>query len=179
MPLFGIANLDENILLKLEADISLEEKALILASHMDEAIKRGDPNGGGLLQVENFYDINSAYQQAMNFLNILPELTGIVIWIGDQSATWDKLYDHLRRLNRIWIPKKFIRRSLVKELAKSAPTVYGNFNQEYLDFVLFRHSDANVLAQMLPSLEPIKKNALLEGFKKCVFVQVILGDKKL
>jgi len=168
-PLFAPTNPQDIMAEHLPPEASMEEQATMLATLMEEAIKTGDPNGGGLLVQEDFQNIDAAWQRLVKVLNILPDLSAVVFWIGDQTADWDRLYYHLRRLNRIWIPKTYAEPLVTNEIAQAAPTPYGDFRPEHFDFAVFRHAHADTLAQILPALDASKRLRFMGEFQQILF----------
>jgi len=81
-------------------------------------------------------------------LQLAADTSGLVFWCGDASLTENTLYDHLRRLNQIEVPKNY------SENHESGST--GGY-----ELVTFRHADANVMAQVLPALDASQQSRLL------------------
>lgn len=84
----------------------------------------------------------------------------LVFWIGNTSLTPEAFYKHLRRLNKVLIPRDkgqtqtgdmegAMSRAAATEEEEAAPP---EGRQDY-ELVIFRHADANVMAQVLPALD--------------------------
>jgi hypothetical protein len=72
------------------------------------------------------------------FANAGPWLAGdkpaLVFWIGGADLTHERLFKHLRSLNKVLVPQE-----------------HGKADE--LEAVIFRHADGNVLASVLPVLD--------------------------
>ncbi|MEP7456974.1 DUF4123 domain-containing protein [Phyllobacterium sp. SB3] len=79
---------------------------------------------------------------------IVTDSRAAVFWIGDSSLTEDALYTHLRTINEILI------------LAEGGGPA---------ERVTFRHSDANVMAQVLPALDEVQFARLLGPARSILF----------
>lgn len=85
-----------------------------------------------------------------------------VFWCGDQTLSAERLYRHLRGLNRIVVPKDWRDSSVsiegprVSNEIESAAAGEGEPTRcdevAHSEMVIFRHADANVMMQTIPAL---------------------------
>lgn len=101
-------------------------------------------------------------------LRIATERDAAVFWIGDALFSEKALYRHLRSVNKVLVPRDH-----------AAPTKKGSWNNEDAVFppsdtsrelVAFRHADANVMAQVLPTLTPRQLSRLFGPAKDLLFL---------
>lgn len=101
-------------------------------------------------------------------LRIATEVDAVVFWIGDALFSEIALYRHLRTINKVLVPRD-----------PAAPTKKGSWNNEDTVFppsdtshepVAFRHADANVMAQVLPTLTPPQLSRLFGPAKYLLFL---------
>ena len=101
-------------------------------------------------------------------LRIATDLDAVVFWIGDASFSEKALYRHLRTINKVLVPRD-----------QAAPTAKGRRNNEDTVFptsdtshelVDLRHANANVMAQVLPTLTPPQLTRLFGPAKYLLFL---------
>lgn len=112
-----------------------------LASQMRAAIEAGDPTGGGMLPLDDADNPRAVVARLDVTLRLVGDCPGVVFWVGTSALTEDLLHDHLRRLNKMLVP------AMGSEIALPGP-------DETYELVIFRHADANALAQVIPALDP-------------------------
>ncbi|MGX9935620.1 DUF4123 domain-containing protein [Advenella kashmirensis] len=108
---------------------------------------------GNVSNEQRITEITSRFEA---ILQLAADTSGLVFWVGDASLTEAALYDHLRRLNQIEVPKSS------SESNESA-------NSGGYELVTFRHADANVMAQVLPSLEASQLSRLFGSCRQIFF----------
>lgn len=135
--------------------LSPQQVSQRLAKEMNDAIKAGDPTGGGLLPVDDYQDIEAALQRVETMIRIVGETSGLVFWFGDKRLTWESFYQHLRRLNKFQVHRQHIA-GVTHAIADAAGAAEPVNEPEKYESLVFRHADANVLSQILPVLEPDK-----------------------
>ncbi|MDB6183266.1 DUF4123 domain-containing protein [Paracoccus fistulariae] len=79
-------------------------------------------------------------------MTLIANRPAAVFWQCPAGA--EALYKHLRGINMVLIPKEF---APPDDLAR--PDVNGSQDSETHEAVLFRHADANVIAQTLPAMD--------------------------
>jgi hypothetical protein len=104
-----------------------------------------------------------------SIFEIAGDKAGLVFWIGDASLTPEALYSHLRKLNKVLIPKTPDSADEGGELAEAADIGESDPPPDY-ELVLFRHADANVMAQVLPALDKPQSARLLGPCREILFV---------
>lgn len=109
-----------------------------MAAEALAAYEAGDETGGGAF-TDPFApvpaDPNATIAALLGVIGDAPH--GAVFWIGGPELTEPALWRHVRTLNRILVPSRFV--------PKEEPT------DEPVS-VVFRHADGNVLAEILPVL---------------------------
>ena len=97
-------------------------------------------------------------------LSLLPETSAVVFWEyeGDSKL----LFRHLRTINNIMIPRDEDTPPMPDPMDPEGET-YGN--TEYHEQVLFRHSDANVMAQVLPEMDEYQLGRILGPAQAVIF----------
>lgn len=146
-----------------------EDLSKALAQKFHEALATGDKTAGGMLVPEDFDDIDAAQKRIARVIELAPTLAGMTAWVGDSDITTEMFFKHLRRLNRIWVPKRYNPADNMSEIAEAAVSPYADFQQETHDFVLMRYCDANVLAQMLPVVDGSTQAKFLGPFHTMLF----------
>jgi hypothetical protein len=76
-------------------------------------------------------------------IRLIGDAPAAIFWIGDAGLTEAALWQHLRTLNMVLIPREY-------DNQKAPRPVEG---EETHDAVMFRHGDGNVLAEVLPVLD--------------------------
>ncbi|AUH65275.1 hypothetical protein CX676_14805 [Paracoccus zhejiangensis] len=128
-----------------------------LASRMQAALEAGDPTGGGMLPVDDVTDRRAIIARLDAILRLVGDCPGLVFWVGTETLTEDLLYGHLRRLNKMLVPAGedgADGRSDLSDAAAGADEIPLPAPDEQFELVIFRHADANALAQVIPALEP-------------------------
>lgn len=142
--------------------ISEEERASgksdseIYADRMQATLDTGDETGGGMLPVDDVKNVPATIARLEAILRIANGKPGLVFWIGNASLTEDILFSHLRRLNKILVPKEYTgdeeaTDDLLEAAADAEEMTAAEQNDSY-ELVVFRHADANVMAQVFPAL---------------------------
>jgi len=98
-------------------------------------------------------------------LDLLPQSSAAVFWefTGDSRF----LYRHLRTINNIMIPRDEDTPPMPDPLDPEGKT-FGN--TEFHEQVLFRHSDANVMAQVLPEMDELQLGRILGPADAVIFL---------
>ncbi len=128
-----------------------------LASRMQAALEAGDPSGGGMLPVDDANDTRAIIARLDAVLRLAGDCPGLVFWIGTGRLTEDLLYDHLRRLNKMLVPAVeggSNGRSDLSDAAADTEEIASPALGDRYELVIFRHADANALAQIIPALDP-------------------------
>lgn len=111
-------------------------------------------------------------------LTLIDERPAVVFWVCDAGGK--ALYRHLRGINKVLLPssanidrgKSYERDPLAR--APNQPNQVGH------DMVLFRHCDANVMAQVLPSLTYVNMSRVLGPASQILYsADADWGDKPL
>lgn len=134
-----------------------------LAERMNAAAEAGDPSGGGLLPADDAGNAPATIARLDKILSIVDGRPGLVFWIGDSSLTEEELYRHLRRLNKVLIPKEKDGAEDPGEMAAAAADaeeIPAPEKGDAYELAIFRHADANVIAQVLPALNPTQISRL-------------------
>lgn len=134
-----------------------------LAERMNAAAAAGDPSGGGPSSVDDVENAPATIARLDRILGVAEGGPGPVFWAGDSSLTEDILYRHLRRLNKVLVPKARGGGEEANEMAAAAadaeeipaPEASGAY-----ELAIFRHADANVMAQVVPALNPTQLSRL-------------------
>ncbi|MEO9338554.1 hypothetical protein ABFT80_14015 [Mesorhizobium sp. SB112] len=121
-----------------EDDVLSDEALEALAAYYAQEMKDKTDAGDEAL-VASPASTADATAQMEALLAIVSSTPGAVFWAGDASLSEESLYRHLRTINKILIPRKGAEDAIGEE--------YGH------EMVLFRHGDANVMAQFLPALD--------------------------
>lgn len=158
--------------------ISEEERACgksdseIYADRMQAALDAGDESGGGMLSVDDVENVSGTIARLEAILRIADGKPGLVFWIGDASLTEDVLFSHLRRLNKILVPNDSIDDEVTDELLEAAADaeeiLVAKENDAY-ELVVFRHADANVMAQVFPALNEVQAARLFGPCHQLLF----------
>ncbi|WP_174020586.1 hypothetical protein G6L89_009290 [Agrobacterium fabrum] len=158
--------------------ISEEERASgksdseIYADRMQAALDAGDETGGGMLSVDDVENVSGTIARLEAILRIADGKPGLVFWIGDASLTEDVLFSHLRRLNKILVPNDSIDDEVTDELLEAAADaeeiLVAKENDAY-ELVVFRHADANVMAQVFPALNEVQAARLFGPCHQLLF----------
>ncbi|UXT51854.1 hypothetical protein FY136_21785 [Agrobacterium tumefaciens] len=144
----------------------------IYADRMQAALDAGDETGGGMLSVDDVENVSATIARLEAILRIADGKPGLVFWIGDASLTEDILFSHLRRLNRILVPNDSIGDEATDELLEAAADaeeiLVAKQNDAY-ELVVFRHADANVMAQVFPALNEVQAARLFGPCHQLLF----------
>ena len=97
-------------------------------------------------------------------LSLLPDLSAAVFW--EYEGDGRLLFRHLRTINNIMIPRDEDTPPMPDLLDPEGET-FGN--TEFHEQVLFRHADANVMAQVLPEMEDLQLARIL-GYARAVII---------
>lgn len=158
--------------------ISEEERASgksdseIYADRMQAALDAGDETGGGMLSVDDVENVSGTIARLEAILRIADGKPGLVFWIGDASLTEDILFSHLRRLNRILVPNDSIgdeATDVLLEAAADAEEILVAKENDAYELVVFRHADANVMAQVFPALNEVQAARLFGPCHQLLF----------
>lgn len=136
-----------------EGNLTAEE----LADRMRTAIEAGDATGGGMLPVDDIIDTRAIIARLDAILRLAGDCPGLVFWIGTGRLTEDLLYDHLRRLNKMLVPaveSGSNGRSDLSDAAADTNEIASPAPGDCYELVIFRHADANALAQVIPAMDP-------------------------
>ncbi|RNF33565.1 hypothetical protein [Paracoccus methylarcula] len=133
---------------------------------MNAAIAAGDPSGGGITPFDDVRNAPATISRLDRILSIADDKPGLVFWIGDAALTDEVLYQHLRRLNKVLVPKDQDEpnESQAGELSVAAADpeeIPAPPRGAAHELVLFRHADANVMAQVIPALNAAQLSRLL------------------
>lgn len=159
----------------------LQSRADQLAEQMRAALDLGDTTGGGVLPPGGELEIGvpaplfGIEAQVDKFMKILGDRPAAVFWAGDESLTQSAIWKQGRTLNRVVIPRRFIaagwegielpdevpaedlfdreEHTNLEGLAPTLPPPPPSVPEQYVG-VTFRHTDGNVLAEVLPVLSP-------------------------
>jgi hypothetical protein len=112
------------------------------------------PREPGTVEADPVQGIGSILQAAADG-------AGVVFWAGDASLTQDDLYRHLRGINKVTVP------AAAATDAQSRSD--GEAAAQKDEMVIFRHADANVLAQVLPVLDKAQLARFFGPAKQVLF----------
>jgi hypothetical protein len=151
-------------------DEELAALAERLSAEMAEAVANGDESGGGMLPADEIDRPERVKGRIEALLELVEDKPGVVFWIGDRSMSEEKIYRHLRGINRILLP---LERDAVAGSALSGASAEGEIAlaagepdqeassidadgdvKERYEAVVFRHADPNVIMQVFPTLSP-------------------------
>ncbi|MCO6391657.1 hypothetical protein GTW25_11505 [Aliihoeflea aestuarii] len=144
-----------------EERASGKSDAEIYAERMNASLEVGDPTGGGMVPTDDMDNIDAVVSRFETLLLLSSGKPGPVFWVGDAALTEEAIYGHLRRLNKVEVPRGQTGTGgeMIGELSKAAATTseIGPSEQaETYELVIFRHADANVMAQILPALSELQ-----------------------
>lgn len=161
------------------SDEQLEARSAALSAHMVSSLDAGDPTGGGMLQAQGSDDPASVIERLRQIVKLSDGKPAAVFWTGDNTLNSERLYKHLRGLNRISVPKAWKDNQAAHEGAPSsnghelaaagnnAPSeAHATAGQE---MVIFRHADANVMMQMIPALDEAQLARLFGPARQIIF----------
>jgi hypothetical protein len=104
-------------------------------------------------------------------LTLIAERPAAVFWACPQGG--DILYKHLRTINMVLFPKDANfdpgKSYEINPMVQAEDDVQAEENRTH-DLVLFRHADANVMAQVLPALDEIQFARLFGPASQILFV---------
>jgi hypothetical protein len=93
-------------------------------------------------------------------IQLVGDAPAAVFWIGGAGLSEPVLWRHLRTLNMVLIPKEY-----------DAPdTLPRGEGEETHDALMFRHADGNVLAEVLPVLDPAQFSRIFGPAKALMFL---------
>jgi hypothetical protein len=101
-------------------------------------------------------------EQLKQLAELLGEMPAAVFWVGGAQFSEPLLWRHLRHLNMVLIPQETAFGE--ERLSDGAQAGGGEASR-----VLFRHADANVMAQVLPSLSPDQLATVLGPASTVIF----------
>ena len=113
----------------------------------------------------NYWENDKTAQERLErLLSLLPQTCAAVFWEyeGDSKL----LYRHLRTINNIMVPRDEDTPPMPDPLDPEGET-FGN--TEFHEQVLFRHADANVMAQVLPEMDELQLGRILGPAKAVIF----------
>ncbi len=164
-----------------EDDISneeLESRSAALSAQMVSSLEAGDPTGGGMLPVPDV-DPTLVIQRLQKIVELSDGKPALVLWSGNGDFTTEHLHRHLRGLNRILVPKIWKDNQILNE----GPRVTNE--EEFVaagdhepseelmsggqEMVIFRHADANVMMQTIPSLDEVQVARLFGPAVQIIF----------
>ncbi|MFK3781346.1 hypothetical protein [Agrobacterium sp. NPDC089420] len=149
---------------EVEDDLSeevLQTRSVALSAQMVLSLQGGDPTGGGMLPVPQGDKI-TVEERLRKILALSQGKPAVVFWSGENDFVPERLYRHLRGLNRIFVPKTWNGPEVSNELPrgeKASPAAESDLSASesvtsagYEPFI-FRHADANVMMQIIPVLD--------------------------
>ncbi|KQZ95188.1 hypothetical protein ASD74_14540 [Rhizobium sp. Root564] len=164
-----------------EDDLSeevLAARSAVLSAEMVSSLQAGDPTGGGLLPAPDA-DVARVEERLQKIMSISESKPGVVFWSGEDDLEAERLYRHLRGLNRILVPKgpngaevsnKMMEgggeNAQAAALDQPSPedVVTGGYEP-----LIFRHSDASVMMQIIPALDETQLDNLFGPATQLLF----------
>jgi Domain of unknown function (DUF4123) len=138
-----------------------------------EAIDLPNSQSAGGRAMQRSADLIAAGQLELIF-QLVGTTPAAIFWIGDAELTEARLWQHLRTLNMVLIPKAYLGEEVLLKTRVQAPlsgnsllgpssvspTATAEASNRYVpqapdthEAVIFRHADGNVLAEVLPTLD--------------------------
>ncbi len=139
-----------------------------LAGRMQAAIEVSDATGGGMLPVDDTIDTRAIIARLDAILRLVGDCSGLVFWVGTGMLPEDLLHEHLRRLNKMLVPDVeggANGRSDLSDVAADAEEIALPAPGDHYELVIFRHADANTLAQVIPVLDRNYHGCLVPAFR--------------
>lgn len=152
------------------SDEELQALAAKLSDDMADAVAKGDESGSGMLPADEIDLPERVKGRIKALLRLIEDKPGLVFWVGDRSLSEERIYRHLRGINRIILP---LERDALAGSSVSVPAEAGDISlaagdaqqealsapeiaerQDHSEAVVFRHADPNVIMQVFPVLSP-------------------------
>ncbi|MFF2321974.1 hypothetical protein ACFVTJ_13050 [Agrobacterium sp. NPDC058088] len=165
---------------EVEDDLSeevLQTRSAALSAKMMLSLQEGDPTGGGMLPVPEG-DKVKVEERLRKIVLLSQGKPAVVFWSGENDLASERLYRHLRGLNRIFVPKTWRGPDVSDELLRSekaSPAAEGDLSASesgtfaaYEPFI-FRHADANVMMQIIPVLDEAQLSHLFGPATQLLF----------
>jgi hypothetical protein len=126
---------------------------------------------GGLPPPDDAGNVELVISRLENILRVAGDKPGLVFWVGDASLTEEALFKHLRRLNQVLVPKErdVTEASAGELLAAAADQEERAATAQGYEPVVFRHADANVMAQVLPALDAAQFSRLFGPCRQIIY----------
>ena len=147
------------------SEVELEARSKALSAQMVAALEAGDPTGGGMLPGQES-DPALLFERLRKVIALSDGKPALVFWSGDGEFTGEKLYRHLRGLNRISVPKTGKDDHGSSDI--DADTIDGEASRQG-HTVIFRHADANVMMQIIPALDEVQVARLFGPASRIIF----------
>lgn len=165
---------------EVEDDLSeevLHARSAALSAHMVTSLQGGDPTGGGMLPVPEGDKI-TVEERLRRIIVLSQGKPAVVFWSGGNDFAPERLYRHLRGLNRIFMPKTWKGPEVLSELLrgeKASPAAESDLSAS--DSVMsaghepltFRHADASVMMQIIPALDETQLDNLFGPATQLLF----------
>jgi hypothetical protein len=137
----------------------------------EEALSENDTTEPDVLQVQNEGKSTDPVAQLEKVVQLTGELPAAVFWSGNASMSEPVLWHHLRTINMVLFPKSELGdfEDFSEPVAGADATVLSSQSDTH-KMVVFRHADPNVLAQVLPSMNPSEFSRVLGPANAVCFV---------
>jgi hypothetical protein len=160
------------------SDEELEARSSALSAQMVSSLEAGDPTGGGMLPV-NGSDPVLVVERLQKIIELTDGKPALVFWSGNEDFTAEQLYRHLRGLNTVRVPKsdKGDKDTQILGGGDGREIAVAGQDEDSADYssfrgyerVIFRHSDANVMMQVIPVLDATQTSILFGPAEQIIF----------
>lgn len=161
------------------SDEQIEAYSASLSAKMVSALEAGDLTGGGMLPAPVSHNPGLVIERLRQVVKLFDGKPAAVFWTGESSLNPERLYKHLRGLNRISVPKIW----KDDQVANEGPRVRNE--EEFAasgddapaedlasggqEMVIFRHADSNVMMQTVPALDEAQLARLFGPASQLIF----------